>query len=338
MTTSSYATAVEPTPRRSNRTMWRVLDRVSVLLYLAVLLILFGVLEPSAFTVGSASTVIQLSIPLLIVATGMTFCLVCGEVDLSVGGIAGLASTLAALQMDHGMGWPLAVTLALAIGVGVGMINGALTAWLATSFPRFPSFLVTLATLSVTVGVAQAIQPMQQAVAITNPGFQHVFGYSSSVFASYPTWYAVAVVAMAYLVLTKSRFGYAMYSIGTNARAAKLVGFGVVRTKFWVMTVSGLLAAAGGILMAGFVQAGFFGVAKGIEVDAIAAAVIGGTSLFGGRGTVLGTVLGVLILGVLNTGLLILQVAVNWQLITKGALVVLALALGEYLRERASKV
>jgi ribose transport system permease protein len=105
-----------------------------------------------------------------------------------------------------------------------------------------------------------------------------------------------------------------------------------------VLAVSGFLAAVGGILMAGFVQAGFFGVAKGIEVDAIAAAVIGGTALFGGRGTVLGTVGGVLILGVLNTGLMIMQAPVNIQLVTKGCVVVLALAVGEYIRLRSARV
>ena len=319
----------------TSQTFWRMLDRLSGLLYFLVLLLLFVVIKPGALTPGSAAILLQLSIPLLVIATGMTFCLVCGEVDLSVAGIAGLTSTVTALQLDHGMGWPAAVSLGLAVGIFVGMINGVLTAWLATSFPRFPSFLVTLATLSITVGAAQAMQPMQQPVAINNPDFKSIFGFTDSVIASYPTWYAIAVVAAAYFVLTRSRFGYAMYAVGTNARAAKLVGFGVLRTKFWVLTVSGLLAAFGGILMAGYVQAGFHTVAQGIEVDAIAAAVIGGTALFGGRGTVLGTVVGVLTLGLLNTGLLIMEIHVNGQLIIKGALVILALVIGEYVRERA---
>jgi ribose transport system permease protein len=319
----------------TNRATWQLLDRLSGLLYFLVLLLLFVILKPGALTPGSASTLLQLSIPLLVIATGMTFCLVCGEVDLSVAGVAGLTSTVTALQLDHGAGWPVAVGLGLAVGLFIGMINGGLTAWLAASFPRFPSFLVTLATLSITTGTALALQPMQQPIAINSPEFKNIFGFTDSVIGSYPTWYAIAVVAIAYFVLTKSRFGYAMYSVGTNARAAKLVGFGVLRTKFWVLTVSGLLAAFGGILMAGYVQAGFHVIATGIEVDAIAAAVIGGTALFGGRGTVLGTIVGVLTLGLLNTGLLIMEIHVNGQLIIKGALVILALVIGEYVRERA---
>ena len=317
------------------RNNWQLLDKLSGLIYFLVLLLLFVIIKPGALTPGSASTLLQLSIPLLVVATGMTFCLVCGEVDLSVAGVCGLASTVTALQLDHGAGWPMAVTMGLGVGFVVGMINGGLTAYLASSFPRFPSFLVTLATLSVTVGAAQALQPMQQPIAINSPEFKNIFGFTESVIGSYPTWYAVIVVVVAYFVLTRSRFGYAMYAVGTNPRAARLVGFSVLRTKFWVLTASGLLAAFGGILMAGYVQAGFHVIATGIEVDAIAAAVIGGTALYGGRGTVLGTIVGVLTLGLLNTGLLIMEVHVNGQLMIKGALVILALVIGEYVRERA---
>lgn len=317
------------------RNNWQLLDKLSGLIYFLVLLLLFVIIKPGALTPGSASTLLQLSIPLLVVATGMTFCLVCGEVDLSVAGVCGLASTVTALQLDHGAGWPMAVTMGLGVGFVVGMINGGLTAYLASSFPRFPSFLVTLATLSVTVGAAQALQPMQQPIAINSPEFKNIFGFTESVIGSYPTWYAVIVVVVAYFVLTRSRFGYAMYAVGTNPRAARLVGFSVLRTKFWVLTASGLLAAFGGILMAGYVQAGFHVIATGIEVDAIAAAVIGGTALYGGRGTVLGTIVGVLTLGLLNTGLLIMEVHVNGQFMIKGALVILALVIGEYVRERA---
>jgi ribose transport system permease protein len=265
----------------------------------------------------------------------MTFCLICGEVDLSVAGIAGLASTVCALMLSHGWDWPLAVLLALAVGVLVGAINGVLTAWLTRSFPVFPSFLVTLGMLSLTMGIAQAMQPLQQPVAINHAGFKSMFGFNQSILGTYPTWYAIAVLVAAFFVLSRSRFGYALYAVGKNARAAQLVGFSVLKTKFWVMTVSGLLAAFGGVLIAGYVQAGFFAISTGLEIDAIAAAVIGGTALFGGRGTVIGTVIGVFTLGALNTGLLILGTETSWQLIIKGSLVILAIAIGEYTRRRA---
>jgi ribose transport system permease protein len=122
---------------------------------------------------------------------------------------------------------------------------------------------------------------------------------------------------------------------GRRERLASASRVRVLWTKFWVMTVSGVLAAVGGILLAGYVQAGFYNIGRELEIDAISAAVIGGTALFGGRGTVQGTVIGVLTLGVLNTGLLILGTQTSWQLIVKGGLVILAIAMGEAVRRRA---
>ena len=335
---SSPTTTVGLRAPASRRRFWAALERVNVLLYLVVLLLGFGLAAPQAFTPGTASTVLQLSIPLLVAATGMTICLICGEVDLSMGGVAGLASTSAALLMSRGIGWPAAVAAALAVGAIVGAINGALTTWLASSFPRFPSFLVTLATLSATTGVAQSLQPMQQAIAINDPTFSTLFGFERSALTSPPTWYVLVILLAAHLVLTRTSFGYAIKAIGANARAARLVGFSVLGGKFAVMVISGLFAAAAGVLLAGFVQAGFATIGRGMEVDAIAAAVIGGAALFGGRGTVLGTALGVVILGVLNTGLLVLQAPTNQQLMIKGALVIVALAIAEQLRRRAALV
>jgi len=314
---------------------WQLADRYSVVVYLVLLLAAFAIAAPAVFTLGSASTVVQLSIPLLVFSLAMTFCLVCGEIDLSVGGVAGVASTIAALLMDHGFGWPLAVLVALAAGCAIGMINGTLTVLLVPSFPRFPSFLVTLATLVAATGAAQLLQPLQQAVAIDNQSFKAAFSYGTSVLGSTTFWYAILVLLAAHFVLTRTTFGHALYAVGSNVRAARFVGYSVLRIKFAVLTLSGILSAFAGILMAGFVQAGFSSIADGVEIDAIAAAVIGGASLAGGRGTALGTLGGALILGLMNTGLLIVEIPTNWQMVSKGVLVVLALASAEFLRRRS---
>ncbi|KHQ50123.1 MULTISPECIES: ABC transporter permease [Mameliella] len=313
----------------------RFAQRNPAILYLVVLVGAFGLIAPEQFTIGSATTVVQLSIPLVSIAIGMTLCLVCGEVDLSVGGVAGLASTITALLVTAEWHWPLAVLAALAAGGAVGLVNGLFTALLIPSFPRFPSFLVTLATLSITLGIAQSLQPLQQSIAINDASFQVAFRFASTIPASPPFWYMVALVVVAHVLLSRARFGYAAYAVGTNPRAAELVGHSAVRIRASVMVISGLTAAFGGVMLAGFVQAGFGGIAQGVEIDAIAAAVIGGAALTGGRGSIIGTVWGVLILGVLNTGLLVLQVTTNWQLISKGGLVILALVIAEALHRRA---
>lgn len=316
----------------------RFADRWAAQLYLVVLLAVFGLIAPEAFTLGSATTVVQLSIPLMAIAIGMTVCLVCGEVDLSVGGVAGLASTLTALLLASGWGWPLAVLAALGAGLVIGTLNGLFTALLVPVFPRFPSFLVTLAMLSATLGVGQSLQPLQQSIAINNDSFQAAFRFAATVPASPPFWYVLALAVFAHIMLSQSRAGYAAYAVGTNPRAAEYVGYKVLRVKAGVMVVSGLTAAFGGVMLAGFVQAGYGAIAVGVEIDAIAAAVIGGAALTGGRGSIAGTIWGVLILGVLNTGLLILQVTSNWQLIAKGGLVILALVLAEALRRRVARI
>ena len=321
-------------PKKSARSFLLRFGRFSTVGYLVVMLVVFAIFNASFFTVGTLSTIIQLSIPLSVVALGMTFCLLCGEVDLSVGGTAGLASTAAALAMSYGCGWALAVLIALSIGFVIGAINGILTAWLSTSIRRFPSFLVTLATLSLAGGIAEAIEPMQQSVPISDVRFLAIFGYGSSVLLSATTWYAVVLIVAAYVVLTRSVLGYKILAIGTNAMAARFVGFRPSTTKLVVMTISGVLASIGGLLAAGFLQTGSATLAQDMDVDAITAAVIGGTSIMGGRGTILGTVVGVLILGVMNTGLMLSQVATNWDLVLKGGLIVSAVAIGEYVRPR----
>lgn len=313
-----------------------LLERGSSLFYLLALLALFGAVAPQGFTPGSAVIVVQLALPLLVVAIGMTFCLLCGEVDLSVAGVAGLAATLVAVALGQGLAWPLAVLVAVAAGAAMGLLNGLLTAWLSPSFPRFPSFLATLATLSLATGLARFLQPMEQAVAISDPGFRAAFRFTPAMIDAPPLWIAVALLVGAHIVLTCGRFGHVAMAVGLNAQAARYAGLPVQRTRVLVMVLSGTLAGAAGVLLAGYVQAGFAGIATGAEVDAIAAAVIGGAALTGGRGSILGTLWGVLILGVLNTGLLILQVTANWQMIVKGALVILALVLAEAIRRRTA--
>jgi ribose transport system permease protein len=328
-------TASTSAPKRAP--LIHLLDRWAAALYLAALLIVLAIVAPQGFTAGSAAILIQLSLPLVAIALGMTFCLVCGEVDLSVAGMAGLASTLVAVLLGQGLGWPAAVAAALAAGLVVGVINGAFTALLLPSFPRFPSFLVTLATLSLTTGLARALQPLDQAVAINDAGFQAAFRFSASILTAPTTWYTALLVLVVHLILSRSRFGYAAYAVGLNPRAASFVGIRVVRIKVAVMVLSAVLAAFGGVMMAGYVQAGFSDIARGAEIDALAAGVIGGAALTGGRGSAIGTVWGVLILGVLNTGLMILQVTTNWQMMIKGALVIAALALAEAIRARAAQ-
>jgi ribose transport system permease protein len=272
--------------------------------------------------------VVQNSASLALIASGMTFCLACGEVDLSVAGAMGLSSTVVARVLGAGMPWGAAVTLAVACGLAVGLVNGAATARVAGVARLFPSLLVTLASGAVVTGIAEALSPSNESVPITDPGFLASFGFSNSWAGNKALLYTVVALMAAYMILHHSRLGFAVFMVGASRSAAELVGISARRTKFQVMVVSGVLAGFAGVIEAGYLSSGSFSLGtSGSELDAIAAAVLGGTALFGGRGNIAATLIGVLALGALGDGVLLLQWPTSAQLMLTGGVVVFAMAL-----------
>jgi ribose/xylose/arabinose/galactoside ABC-type transport system permease subunit len=314
----------------SQRLLRRALARgVAVVLYLVVLTAVFSVIAPSFMSGGTLTAVLDLTSPLLVVGGAMTMCLIAAEVDLSVAGVVGLSSTLTAFLLLKGEPWLVAVAAAVAAGGVVGVINGVLTARLVNVIPLFPSFLPTLAMQWVCIGLAGLLEPSQQSITIDSQAFANLFG------GLLPLAYAIVVIFIIQVVLSRTALGYRIFAVGSNRSAARLVGIDVARTKASVLALSGLLTGFAGVIMAGYFQGGYANVAQGIELDAIAAAVIGGTALFGGRGSALGTLVGVLVLAVLDTGLLLLQVSPAIQLAARGVIVIFAVATDLYVRRLA---
>lgn len=332
---SQAATSMPPTRGASRQAqLLRILAKGGVLAYLVVLVIGFGIANSAFFEMRTLLAIVSASTPLMVVAAGMTMCLICAEVDLSVVGVVGLSSTITALLLFHGLPWPLALLASVAAGCIVGMVNGLLTGHLVPVMPFFPSFFPTLATTALTLGIAESLLPSKQAIAISDPAFASAFGFNSTI--GMPVLYALVLVALMHVLLTKTALGYRIQAVGANRRAAPLVGINVRWTKFWVMTISGMLSGFAGVLIAGFFQAGYSLLAKGYDLDALGAAVIGGTALFGGRGNVIASISGVLVLAVLDTGLQLLQVEPAIQLAAKGALVIVAVALNLFMLRRLS--
>jgi ribose transport system permease protein len=306
---------------------------------LVVLAIYFSFAAPDGMFLlpGNLLGMLQDSAALAIIACGVTCCLVAGEVDLSVAGVVGLSGVVVARILDAGVAWPIAVLAAVASGAVVGVVNGALTARVARLVRLFPSFLVTLATGILCVGVAQALSPGNVDIPIIDPAFTYYFGFDSTLGGNRPLLYTAVVLAAVFVLLHKSAIGYRLFLIGSNTEAARLAGLDVRRLKFGVLAISGALAGFAGVIVAGFLSAGSFAQGdSGVEMTAIAAAVLGGTALFGGRGTILGTLLGVLVLGVLSQGVLLMQLTTPAQLLITGAVILLAIALGEWVRRRTS--
>lgn len=303
------------------------LRRLGILLGFALVYLIFSLLNHEFFTVSNLTAVALQSSINAIIAIGMTLVIVSAGIDLSVGSIAGLASVVAAtVMLRHGVAGGVAA--GLTIGVVAGAINGALVARVGLA-----PFIVTLGTLALYRGSALVYTNGQPIYAIP-PEFRAVFAGSLGPIPT-PVVLAAGVAVVVDFLLRRTTFGEHIIAIGGNEEAARLCGIAVGRIKGLVYVIAGFLAA-----LAGFVLVGRIGAAEpiggtGYELDAIAATVIGGTSLFGGVGTVGGTLVGALILGGLRNGLTLMNVQSFWQQVASGLVIIFAVLIDRLIR-RAS--
>lgn len=318
-TRPAASTATPLWQRAAARIDWR---RDIIYLGFVVVFLVFAVLLGDQGFLSSTNllNILRQSAIITIIAVGMTYVIACAEIDLSVGSIAGLTSITAAMAIAA-FGLVPGIIAGLLVGVLVGAINGSLVAFL-----RIPSFLVTLAMLGIAAGVAQwvtasAPQP------ILDRTFNTIFG-SGNVgrLPGLVIWSAV-VVALGAVVLKKARFGRQVLATGANRTAAEYSGINTRAIKFRVMMISAMAASLAGLLYAGRLQSGRFQWGAGDELSAIAAVILGGTALAGGRGSVVGTLFGALLMGLINNGLILAGLDSSQQQVIRGVIIVLAVAL-----------
>ncbi len=288
---------------------------VVLFLFFAVTLRDAGFLNPN-----NLLNIVRQTAIIATMAVAMTFVIAAGQIDLSVGAIAGLSSVTAAMAIQR---WgPVA---GIAVGVLTGLVVGAANGLLVTRLV-IPSFLVTLGMMGVARGVAMRITDTAP-VPILDDRYNDVFGSGNlGPIPSLLLWIAV-VTAVGYVVLRKTAYGRQVLATGGNARAARFSGVDTQKIGFLVLTVSGVVAALAGMLYAGRLQSGRFQWGEGDELSVIAAVVLGGTSLFGGSGSVLGSVIGALLIGVVNNGLILMGLESSEQIIIRGGIIILAVAL-----------
>ena len=262
-----------------------------------------------------------------IIATGMTLVIISGGIDLSVGAVMTLAMTFGAGAMLAGVPVPLAVVLALATGVACGAVNGVLIA-----YARLPAIIVTLAMMEVPRGIA-LLYTGGYPLAGLPPGFGEL-GRGEFLGLHVPTLLMLLVIAAAHLFLTRFVAGRALYALGGNEEAARLAGVPVRRYKLLAYSLSGFTAALAGVVLASRLMSGQPNAGIGFELDAIAAVVLGGAAIHGGRGSLVGTLIGALTLGVLNNGLNLMSVSPYTQKILKGAIILLAIGAAALKRDR----
>jgi ribose transport system permease protein len=262
-----------------------------------------------------------------IIATGMTIVILTGGIDLSVGAVMALSMTLAAGSMLAGLPVWLAAMIGLGTGVGCGAINGLLIA-----YARLPAIVVTLAMMEIPRGIA-----LFYTGGYPQSGLPESFawlGRGALFGVQMPILVMVAVFAAAYVLLTWFPAGRYFYGLGGNEEAVRLSGVHVERYKLLAYILSGLTAAIGGLVLSSRLMSGQPNAGIGFELDAIAAVVLGGTAIAGGRGSIIGTLIGAFTLGVLNNGLNLMGVSPYTQKILKGAIILLAIYVGSARRRR----
>ena len=298
---------------------WR--QYVVFIAFVVVLAVFGATLYDSGFlSPNNLLNIVRQSAIIAVMAVAMTFVISAAEIDLSVGSVAGLASVLSALAVSE-YGLFAGIAAGVLTGLVVGSINGALVAAL-----RIPSFLVTLGMLGIAVGTARWITDSAP-VPILDDAFNNIFGTGQiGPVPSLLIWLGVFLVA-GHFILRKSAYGRRVLATGGNESAARFSGVHTRRIKFYVLLASSTVAALAGMLYAGRLQSGRYQWGEGDELSVIAAVILGGTSLFGGFGTVVGSVLGALLVGLINNGLTLMGLEFSQQQIVRGAIIILAVAL-----------
>ena len=272
----------------------------------------------------------QISVNLCL-SIGMTLVIVSGGIDLSVGAILGLAGAVAAGLFKSGLSLPLfGVALkfttagAVVAGIGVGAVLGAFNGVVITRF-LLPPFVATLGLLSIARGLTMLWTGGFPITAL-GPEFGYL-GTGTPLGVPMPVWIVAALVGGFTLITRHMVFGRHVYALGSNELTARLAGLQINGIRVWVYTIAGALSGVAGLIVTARLDSAQPNAGLGYELDSIAAVVIGGTSLSGGRGSIMGTVLGCLIIGVLNNGLFLLNVSPFWQQVIKGLVILIAVAI-----------
>jgi simple sugar transport system permease protein len=296
----------------------RLLDNaqtVSIATFLAACAIFFGLTSDAFASLGNLLNLLRQAAPMLIVAVAMTFVITTGAIDLSVGSQVAMTNALAAILLHDGAPW-LPVVLGLLV---VGGVIGTAQGWFA-AYQGIPSFIVTLAGLTGLRGFALLLTKGYSIPIDAGPYFD-ALGRGTVLGLPLPALIAILVAIAAYVVLEWTRYGRQVTAVGANLEAARRAGMPARRVAMSVFALTGASAALAGLIIAARLGSGSSNAAVGFELDAIAAVVLGGTSLFGGRGTIVGTVLGGLTIAVIGNGLILLHVSPFYTQIVTGAII-----------------
>jgi ribose transport system permease protein len=306
---------------RFGRSFWRVLMLRPTYLIFVLVTAYFVMFAPHFATLGTAEAILRITALVSIMAVGMTFVIICAEIDLSVGSVASWSTMVTGLLYQSGTPTFVTPVLVLLMGAAIGFVNGILVTKV-----RIPSFLVTLGMLSVFDGMSLTITNTEP-VPIIDDTFTNIFWNGQYFGVPAPVWWTIIVVMIGFYLLQMTVFGRRVYAVGGNLTAARFSGIKSDRIKILAFVFSSVTAVLAGMLLAARSTSGNPSLGTGLELDVIAAVIIGGTSLFGGEGDIPGSVIGAIFIGILGFGLLVMGLTTSVQEIIKGAIIILAVAL-----------
>jgi ribose transport system permease protein len=314
------------------------LERYGIIIVVLVMMLVLHILKPDVFlSVTNLTNIVKQNASAALLALGMFVVILTAGIDLSVGSVMALAMVSLAVANRAGYPWEVIILIGPLVGIAAGLVNGWGLTWLRLPHP----FIMTLGTLNIARGLTNLVSNGAP-VSGLKPEVRYVGqkNFDLGIFAppaGIPaSLFLVAICAFAlWFFLNRTSTGRHIYAIGGNPHAARVSGIDVDRVLILVYVICGFFAGLAGLLLAGRTDSGFPNAGIGAELDAIAAVIIGGASFFGGRGTVLGVLAGVLIIGLLRNGLNLLNVSVFWQQILIGVVIVLAVFI-DVLRRRAA--
>ena len=302
-----------------------VTREVGVLVALLALCVFFSFASHVFLTSTNILNLLRQISLLGVLAVGATYVLIISEVDLSVGSLYGFAGMVSGLLIVNNVPEIAAIVITLFFGLAIGALNGAITV-----AGRIPSFITTLGTLYLIRGATLVMSSGMPVSLPHGQGAAPIITYlaQGSLFGglSNQVLVLIAIAAAGYFLLHKTTFGFHIFAIGGNDRAARIVGVPVVRTKIIAFALAGVLAAFAGVINFGFLENVQPVTGMGLELDVIAAVIIGGTSLFGGYGSIVGSVVGAIFIGILGFGLLVMGLSTSIQEVIKGAIIILAVS------------
>ena len=317
----------------ASRSLRQIVGRINLQQYvvyfgfLAIFLFFAITLGDNGFlSIRNLSNIVLQTAPATILAIGLVFVLSAGEIDLSFGSIVAVSALAAAVVMNE-----YGIVAGIAAGMGAGLLAGAINGTVV-AFVRLPSFLVTLATMGLFAGIARSMTNLRS-IPVLDGDFAGFFGSGSFLGIPSLIWWTVLAVAVGHFIYRETRFGAHVLATGDNPQAASVSGIKVARIRLYVLMLSGGLAGLAGLLYAGRLQAAKYTLGESDLMTVIAAVIVGGTLLHGGRGTIIGALIGSLMMGMLNNGLILMGLSVSDQMIVRGLIILAAVPVS--LREKA---